>query len=1039
MKKFSFNFILFILLVSCTSKFPGVFTPKAEWEDQSIFAINKEEGRSSFFYYEEGEEFTPFYNDLKNYIDLNGQWKFNWVKSPELAPEGFYQKDYNLESWDDIEVPSSWQVKGYGIPIYTNVTYPFKKDPPFIMKKPPKNFTKNLIPNPVGSYVKEINLEKINSDDRFVIHFAGVQSAFYLWVNGEKVGYSQGSMLPAEFDITEFVVEGKNKIAAQVLRWSDGSYLEDQDYWRISGIFRDVYIYQTSKVFINDIFAKTDLNEDLTEGKISLNVDLANELNIKKDGKIFLELKDANARTVFKDEETVAGFNDKFLYEKNIIIENPKAWSAEHPNLYNLDIKYVLGEKTSNVKLEIGFTSIVIDGKVLYVNNKPIKIKGVNRHDIHPDRGRSLTYKDMLEEILLMKKYNINTVRTAHYPNHPLWYYLCNKYGMYVIDEANVEAHGMYYGPNSLGHRPSWFAAHVERGVRMVERDKNHPSIIIWSLGNESGSGRAFELMREAMEEIDDSRIFHYELYNEVADIDSIMYPSVEHMDFVGRYNARPFIMCEFAHAMGNAVGNLQEYWDVVEKYENIIGGCIWDWVDQSLRAKYGENGLAVVAPYEEENTFFAYGGDFGDEPNLQDFCCNGIIFPDRKTGGKIVEVKKVYQNIKVEKNETNFTVNNKFLFTDLKDFEFTWILEEDGKIIKSGIIEDFSLAPLSSKDVEIDFIDFYKAESNYYLKTIFSLKEDNAWAKKGHIIAWDQFLISKANRLKSIKPEKKEEVKITEINEYFEIRAADINLKISKETGYIHSLSKNGEDYIIADSMIWDLYRAPISNDRWIAYRWRLSNLDKNEIARANVSLLSHDENHAVLESIISQRSGTYATSNLKIIWIIKPCGTITCTIDADLNSNADIPRTGVKMNLTRDFTDVTWFGRGPEENYIDRKTGSAFGKYSRSIVDMYEPYVKPQENGNRSDVSSLKIIGKNKAINIQSLEGFNFSILNYDAMDMTRSKHPIDLTFVDEPILRIDSGHLGLGGASCGPVPMEKYMYKPRKTSLSFTINLE
>ncbi|MBN2651177.1 MAG: DUF4981 domain-containing protein [Spirochaetales bacterium] len=1035
-----FFVLLVISTVSCTSKFPGLFTEKAEWENQGIFQINKEEGRSSFFYYGEKESFTPFYNKLENYKDLNGEWKFNWVKSPELRPVDFYKADYSVAGWDSIEVPSSWQVKGYGIPIYTNVVYPFAKMPPFVMKKAPSSYTKNQIPNPVGSYVKEVAIDKSWLDSRVIIHFAGVQSAFYLWVNGQKVGYSQGSMLPAEFDITNFVAEGKNKIAVEVYRWSDGSYLEDQDFWRISGIYRDVYLYKTAKVFVDDVFVKSSLSDDLSVGTLDVKVDLKKIIATSGAGSVALELADAAGNVIFSSKEDVAAFDSVFSYMKKIEVKSPSPWSAEYPNLYKLKVEYIAGENSSRTEIQAGFTNMKIDGKVLLMNNKPIKVKGVNRHEIHPDKGRSLSYEDMEKEILLMKQHNINTVRTCHYPDHPLWYYLCDKYGIYLIDEANVEGHGMHYGIDSLGHRASWDAAHVERGVRMVERDKNHPSVIIWSLGNESGSGNAFVKMVDAMKAVDDSRPFHYERYNEVVDIDSCMYPTVEYMENIGKTNQKPFIMCEYAHAMGNAIGNLQEYWDVIESYENLIGGCIWDWVDQGLRAKYGDDGLAKVAPFEMKDTFFAYGGDFGDTPNSGDFCANGVIYADRKTGGKIAEVKKVYQNISVSKDSDDFTVKNKFLFTDLSEFDFSWVLEEDGKVVKQGKVDGFTLEPLKSKNIAIDYAYDFKAESNYYVKTIFSLKAANSWGAKGHVVAWDQFLVSAASKLAPVNTGVNAKVEVADNSDAVVVRVGDVEVAFSKRSGYISSLKKGGDIYVAENSMIWDLYRAPISNDGWTSFNWKISKLHDVSISDAKVSVVLSDDTLATISSVISQKSGSSASSDLRIIWHVMENGTIDCHLDAEISAGFDLPRTGIKMNVAEDLTAVEWFGRGPEENYVDRKTGSAFGRYSREIADMFEPYVKPQENGNRSDVSYLRVSNKaGKAIIFRTREAFNFSILHYDAYDMAVSKHPIDLTYLAQPVLRLDSGHLGLGGASCGPPPMSKYKYNPNKTSLNFVISLE
>lgn len=627
----------------------SLFAQQHDWENEQVIGINKETGHSTYVPYATiPQALADYAKESPFYQCLNGTWKFNWVKSPDLRPVDFYKPGFDVSYWDNIDVPSNWQMKGYGKQIYTNITYPFAKTPPYVMSQVSANWTKSQIPNPVGSYRRDFVVPENWDGHEIYLHFAGVQSAMYVWINGTKVGYSQGSMTPAEFDITPFLVKGSNMLAVEVYRWSDGSYLEDQDFWRFSGIFRDVFMFAVPKVHIRDFFVQSDLNEDFTSAKLKTNLSFENK---GYKGAVSVEgylLRDGQTYSGEKPEfinQLKASETSKKTFEliTEVKVDHPALWSAEIPNLYQVVfvLKNVSGEMIEVIATQFGFRKIEIKDSQLWVNGKSVLLKGVNRHELDPVNGRYITYESMRRDIELFKQFNINTVRTCHYPDHPDFYKLCDRYGIYMVDEANLESHGMGFESEGLGHNLRWQKAMVDRVTSMVQRDKNHPAVIIWSLGNEAGPGINFEDCKNEVKKIDQVRPVHYQGYNEVADIESTMYPSVEWLDETGAKNSpKPFFMCEYAHAMGNAVGNLHEYWDVIEKHKRLIGGCIWDWVDQ---------GLQKDVPGKPGESFFAYGGDFGDRPTDWNFCVNGLTTPDRSITPKMEEVKKVYQYIAIE------------------------------------------------------------------------------------------------------------------------------------------------------------------------------------------------------------------------------------------------------------------------------------------------------------------------------------------------------------------------------------------------------
>ena len=710
-------------------------TSHNDWENERIYAINKEEGRATFIPFANSEEMKadPAYTRpwertrSSRYLLLNGNWKFNWVKQPSERPVDFYKTSYDVSGWKEIPVPSNWEMHGYGTPIYTNITYPIRNNPPFIQGQ--RGYAVEKEPNAVGSYRREFALPADWKDKEVFIHFDGIYSAAYVWINGKKVGYSQGSSNDAEFRITPYVKAGNNTVAVEVYRWCDGSFLEDQDMFRLSGIHRDVYLVASPKVRLRDIHLTSQISDRLDKAELKVKTDVHNYGKKVQEATVRVSLLNTEGKPVSSfiiPTGKITGGQEN-VCEGTTTIRDPRLWSAETPSLYTVQLELLdaAGNVLEATSQQYGFRKIEIRNNKVYINNALILFKGANRHDIHPQFGKAVPVESMIEDILLFKRFNLNTIRTSHYPNDPKMYSLYDYYGLYVMDEADIECHGNM----SLSNRESREGAYVDRMVRMVERDKNHPSVIFWSMGNESGGGRNFEATYQAAKAIDD-RYIHYEGMNDVADMDSRMYPSIESMiEQDEQPRNKPYFLCEYAHAMGNAIGNLEEYWDYIEHHsKRMIGGCIWDWVDQGINM-----------PGQPADHYY-FGGSFGDRPNDNDFCCNGIVTADRQVTPKLWEVKKVYQYITLEPNaENSIGVRNRYVFLNLHDFNLRYVILKDGVPIAE---EEFSLPdgkPGEHRAVLIPYSRYLTSEGEYYLNLEIKLKKDCVWAKAGHIVATEQ------------------------------------------------------------------------------------------------------------------------------------------------------------------------------------------------------------------------------------------------------------------------------------------------------------
>jgi beta-galactosidase len=1014
------------------------YSQSNDWENPNLISINKEAPHSTQISYSNLENAKSAVRlNSKNFKLLNGNWKFNWVEKPADRPTNFFEEAFNDSKWKTIPVPSNWQMHGYGRPIYLNIPYPFEKNPPYIQHDY----------NPVGSYRLEFTVPA-NWDGREIfINFDGVESAFYLWINGKKVGYSQGSRTPAEFNITKFLKTGNNLLAAEVYRWSDGSYLECQDFWRLSGIFRNVYLHSTPKVRIRDFKVVTDLDQNYENANLNLTVKLFNHSEEKSKNNLVAATLFDEKGNIIQNEELASGNsillhpNDEAIIYLNSEIINPLKWTAETPNLYTLVLKLLDNDKNviEYVSTKIGFREIEIRKGQLLVNGQPILFKGVNRHEHEPETGHYVDEASMIKDILLMKQNNINSVRTSHYPNDPRWYELCDEYGLYVIDEANIESHGMGYDPEvTLGNNPDWREAHLDRVRRMFERDKNHPSVIIWSLGNEAGDGTNFQAASEWLHQQDKQRPVHYEraLLNSHIDIYSPMYSGIQWLEqYAKKYTDRPFILCEYAHAMGNSIGNLQDYWDVIEKYDVLQGGFIWDWVDQGL-TKTDENGIK----------FYAYGGDFGEEKHDANFCLNGLVQSDRKTTAKLAEVKKVYQNIEFNNWELQnnlVQIKNKFFFTNLDEFNFNWEIIENGKVIQSGVVTDLFLSPQNFIVISIPFSNIdAKSGKEYFLNIHASLREKTSWADKDHVVASEQisFPIAELNRIELTGSAEK--LNIEESPKTISVFNNNFNAAFSKDKGTIQNYVFGELNYFENESQP-NFWRAPTDNDFGNNFQERCKIWEsagkKLKVIKSDILKLSDNEYKINFEIELIEGNAKLFTE-----YTINGDGSIL--VDNKFipteNDLPELPRFGMNLNLKKEFDQVTWYGRGPHENYWDRKTSAFVGIYESTVNDLEEHYETPQENGNRTDNRWLIIENKSAAgIAFIGYPTIDFSASYFTPWDLTLNKrgekHTYQLTKNNYISVNIDYKQTGVGGDdSWGARTHSKYTLLPKEYSYKFKI---
>lgn len=1069
--------LLFSLLLPASA---AAQTPH-DWENHHVLQINREPARAAF---------TPFsLHEGDRSLCLDGTWKFRWTPVPDERIVDFYRTGFDDKDWTDFPVPANWEIHGYGTPIYVSAGYPFKIDPPRVMGEPKTNYTTYKERNPVGQYRRSFQLPVgWEANGQTFLRFEGVMSAFYVWINGERVGYSQGSMEPSEFNITNYLKSGENRIALEVYRYSDGSYLEDQDFWRFGGIHRSIHLVHTPDIRIRDYAVRT-LPATADYRDFTLQIDPQFSVYRGVTGKGYTlqaVLKDASGKEIttlqtgvedILDLEHKAGRMNEWYPQRGprklgrmtTTIPSPERWTAETPYLYSLHLTLqdADGNILEQVKQSVGFRSVEIKGGQLLVNGNPVRFRGVNRHEHDPRTARVMSEERMLQDILLMKQGNINAVRTSHYPNVSRWYELCDSLGLYVMDEADIEEHGLR---GTLASTPDWHAAFLDRAVRMAERDKNHPSIVMWSMGNESGYGPNFAAISAWLHDFDPTRPVHYEGAQGVngkpdpktVDVISRFYTRVkqdylnpgiaEGEDKERAENARwerlleiaertdddrPVMTSEYAHSMGNALGNFKEYWDEIYSHPRMLGGFIWDWVDQGIYKKLPDG-----------RTMVAYGGDFGDKPNLKAFCFNGLLMSDRETTPKYWEVKKVYAPVALELENEVLKVTNRNHHTGLSQYRCLWTLSVDGKEKERGELALPEVAPGETGTVSLPEFkkNSIKAGSDCRLNVSVILKSDALWAKAGHEVTCEQFCLQQGE-LTSAGITNKGRLSVEEDENTFSVSGRSFSIQWQKN-GNLTSLVYNGKEMLafpedFSAQPLTQAFRAPTDNDKsfgnWLAKDWSLHQMDKPQVS---LQAFKNEvrEDGAVLVSIKTRNQYKEGSVESDYLYTISAEGTVDLKV-AFLPQGVlpELPRLGIAFCLAPAYDTFTWYGRGPQDTYPDRKTSVGVGLWKASVDEQYVHYPRPQDSGNKEEVRYLMLTDRqNKGIRIDAVEStFSASALHYTAQDLYKETHDCNLKPRAEVILSLDAAVLGLGNSSCGPGVLKKYAIEKKEHTLHVRIS--
>jgi beta-galactosidase len=1057
MKRFAYYAIMLtIAFTACKryNSYEGVaFTEKTprDWENPEVFNINREEPHATMISFNDPQSaFKAVKTSSPNYLSLDGKWQFNFSNTPSERPAWFFKDDFDTRKWNEIDVPSNWQLKGYDVPVYTNIPFPFVLYREIYGVRNTKNFEQGpersgkIVPpfvthdwNPVGSYKRTFTIPTDWKNKEIFLNFGAVSSAFYVWVNEQLVGYSEDSKTPAEFDITKYLKNGSNSLAVEVYRWSDGSYLEDQDFWRLSGIQRSVFLHARPKTYIRDFYAIGDLEDNYTNGLLKLNVILKNAE--KADGKYNVDA------SVYDDSVKVISVNGEVTLkdgtgEVNISQSLPgiKKWTAETPDLYTLVISLLDGEKNAveSVSTKIGFRKVEILNSQLLVNGVAIHLKGTNMHEHHETNGHVVDEATILKDIRLMKSNNINAVRTSHYPQQELWYEMCDKYGLYLIDEADIESHGTGYDKDvTLADKPEWAAAHLDRMKRMVERDKNHPSIIIWSMGNEAGDGHNFLNGYKWIKGRDLTRPVQYERAEKETnaperhtDIWCPMYPPIEYIESYAKdpKNDRPLIMCEYAHAMGNSTGNFQDYWNVIEKYPKLQGGFIWDWVDQGI-LKTNDNG----------EKYWTYGGDYGEPamPSDGNFCLNGLVWPDRTPHPGLAEVNKVYQYVGVEPVDLAsgmLRITNKYDFTNLSEFNCDWEISSDGKAIQSGKIPLPDFKPGTSANFMVPVEKITPAPgTEYFLNLRFSRSAEWNYVPEDHVYATAQFRLPVEGAKVPFTMDGLAMLKTNSDDKVLEVSGENLTIKFDLLTGRMSSYNYKGRELIVKGPEP-DFWRPPTDND----YGYNMDKLlgvwkkagERTIITKANITQPEMGKVIVTFNYDIPDTDGKKIAGYSTSYTIYGTGDVLVKNLFSKLSGNIpEIPRMGMQMQLSENFTNLKWFGRGPHENYQDRKTSAEVGLYESTVSDQYTPYIRPQENGYKTDTRWLALTDDNgNGILVCGDPLICFSALNnihddfespgklsqYRKDAITANTHTIDVKPRDLVNLNVDLAQMGVGG---------------------------
>ncbi len=1080
-----------------------------EWESPGDLSLNKELPHAYFFSFQNAEQARKVLPENSDYwVSLNGTWKFHWVKTPEERPKDFFDPKKDVSSWDDVPVPMNWNILGiqkdgslkYGVPIYVNQQVIFQHQVKVddwrggVMRTPREDWTTYIYRNEVGSYRRDFTLPGSWDGREIFINFDGVDSFFYLWINGRYVGFSKNSRNTASFNITPYLNrKGNNTVAVEVYRNSDASFLEAQDMFRLPGIFRTVSLTSKPKVHIRDLVALPDLTADHKTGSLKITADVRNM--DKKEAKGYQINYTLYANTLYSDEnkpvenikvitqsstKPAIRAGESLVMEASLQIDAPKLWSAEQPYRYTLvaELKDAHNKTVETSSVIVGFRKVEIKdtkaeddefglaGRYYYINGKTVKLKGVNRHETDPEKGKVLSREQMEEEVMLMKRANINHVRNAHYPDDPYWYYLCNKYGIYLEDEANIESHQYYYGEASLSHPEEWKNAHVARNLEMVHAHVNHPAIVIWSLGNEAGPGQNFVAAYEAIKKADVSRPVQYERNNNIVDMGSNQYPSISWVQGAvkGTYKLKyPFHISEYAHSMGNAAGNLIDYWEAIESTNFFMGGAIWDWKDQAMY-------------YYDKHTgerFFAYGGDFGDKPNDGTFVNNGLIFADMKPKPQYYEVKKVYQNVgvkAVDMRQGKIEIFNKNYFTDLSDYRIEWALYENGvEVERSTVLPvgNNTMRPRQRQEYTLSYaFDTLKPQSEYFVKIQFVLGVDKPWANRGFVQMEEQLLVKEAVDRPSIAAVATgNNLSLREEGDLQIIKGEGFIVKFDKKTGAIYNLAY-GQDQLIRDGEgpKLDALRAPVDNDNWAYKQWFAKGLHNLKHKVISHVAYTQPDGTIVLSFVVESQapngaalnggtSGTYTlvehtdkpfgpedfkfTSNQ--IWTVYKDGSIE--LQASITSNDAtfaLARLGYAFQLPERYSNYTYYGRGPINNYADRKTAQFIELHKSTVADQFVPWPNPQSMSNNEDVRWAALTDKagNGAVFIAK-KHLSTSVLPWNEMELTLAPHPHQLPKSSGTHIHLDAAVTGLGGNSCGQgPPLEKDRVKAGPTTTGFII---
>ena len=1031
---------------------PAEKTP--DWQDPQVVARNKEPGHATLIpYADEASALAGNRGASPFHLPLDGRWRFHLAASPAAAPAGFEQPGFDDGGWDEIDVPACWQMAGYDKPIYTNVKYPW----------PAELFPRVPEANPTGCYRTTFELPEAWDGRRVLLMFEGVESAFYLHVNGREVGYSQGSRLPAEFDVTPHLQPGTNTVACKVLRWSDGCWLEDQDHWWFSGVYRPVYLLARPRVHVRDFFARTELDDSDADATLRVTAWIASfGIEDVQEHSLAARLYDADGRPVGEPVETKLEWRTNWetpRVELTRSVPDPRKWSAETPHLYTLvlTLKDPAGRVVEAESCKVGFRRVEIRGGQLLVNGQAVLLKGANRHEHDDRRGKAVTEESMLADIRLLKRFNFNAVRTSHYPNCPRWYELCDERGLYLIDEANIECHGVYNQPSNLTR---WQAAFLERGSRMVLRDRNHPSVILWSLGNEAGFGPNHAALAGWIRACDPTRPVHYEGAMHVegwprlgTDILCPMYPFIGFgvdtregtyrrtlEELVTKDGDRPGIMCEYVHSMGNSTGNLKEYWDAIRSHPRLQGGFVWDWVDQGIVKATGDG-----------REYWGYGGDFGDEVNDANFCINGLIWPDRTPHPAMWEMKKVQQPVQFEAVDLprgRIRITNESFFADLSYLDGSWRLEADGQALQRGELPKLRTPPGGSEVLTIPFeAPTLPPGAEGFLTVTFALAADAWHAEKGFEVAWEQFALPRqppaAEPGAGAAPAGP--LSIQDAAGKLTVAGEGFAVVFSKAEGRIVSF-RHGTTELIHDARgpRVNLWRAPTDNDgirgeQSTAGRWRAAGLDRMQHHGASVEITSAGGGKVRVAVKTEMRAdGCAGRVACEQHYTVRADGSVQ--IDTTVRPELDVPnlpRIGLALAVPGGLERFAWFGRGPHENYWDRKTGAAIGLYETTVDEMYTPYIYPQEYGNRCDCRWAALANDAGAgLLVVVGELLEVSVHHHALENLTAATHTCDLVRVDEAYLYLDVHQHGLGGESCGPPTQERYWVRPVETAFTVVV---